>query len=55
MVPLNCKACDVIDLREIIKEIGEIEYPIVYPVYEGDSLTKVITWLTMGQRAWPVV
>ena len=42
-MPLNCKACDVIDLREIIKEIGEIKYPVVYPVYEGDLLTKVIT------------
>lgn len=42
-MPLNCKACDVIDLREIIKEIGEIKYPVVYPVYERDLLTKVIT------------
>lgn len=43
VVPLNCKACDpVIDLGEIIKEMGGIKYLIVYPVYEGDSLTRII-------------
>ena len=41
-----------LNLREIIKEIGDTKYPIVYQVYEGDSLTKMIT---MGRRAWPAV